>query len=147
MRIIPPRRNEVLTQQGTPTLRFIEYLESLGGMTNASNDQLLLLELFSSLSLLAGADSEPANTPISVITITADYTSFGNEIIICANTLPITITLNPSPLNGEQVHIKRTEELVTVNGDIDGDTSKNIVLKYDAPALVFTDTIAEWSIV
>jgi hypothetical protein len=39
--IIPPRRNELLTKDGMPTRRFIEYLEQLTITTNSSTDQII----------------------------------------------------------------------------------------------------------
>jgi len=164
MAIIPPRRNQLLTKDGLPTQRFIEYLESLAGSTNDFTDQIDQLNITTDLPSPMGSIIKRLNDidlalnlssagllggipkPFKIIEITADYTTSSNEIIICNNISAITITLNPTPKNGETLHIKRRDSLITVNGPIDGDTTKNITLKYDAPKLVYTADAGEWSI-
>jgi len=85
---------------------------------------------------------------VEVIPVSGDYTTTGSQIVICTNTASITVTLNPSPDDGEEVHIKRQNTgTVTVSGDIDGDSSKDIIFRYDSPHLVYTVEADEWSIV
>ena len=40
--LIPPRRDELLTSEGVPTLRFSEYLEGLARQTNSNSSDLSL---------------------------------------------------------------------------------------------------------
>ena len=82
-----------------------------------------------------------------VVGITANYTTTGSQIVICSNSSAITVTLNATPDDGESVHIKRQNALVTVSGAVDGDSSKDIIFKYDSPHLVYTIAAGEWSIV
>lgn len=85
---------------------------------------------------------------VEVIGITASFTTTGDQIIICANTSDITVTLNATPGDGEKLHIKRQNTgAVTVAGDIDGDTSLIIGNRYSSPHLVFTVSAGEWSII
>ena len=39
-KIIPPRRNEVLTNSGTGTVRFMEYLERTAAVSNEATDAI-----------------------------------------------------------------------------------------------------------
>jgi hypothetical protein len=86
-------------------------------------------------------------------TITDDYTTNGavaKEILVCTNTRPITIYLNPTPNDGDEVIIKRQNEEIVVDGNgntIDGETSFPLSSIYDGPHLVYTDNGGEWSIV
>lgn len=84
-----------------------------------------------------------------VISITADYTTTGNEIIICSNSSLITVTMNATPGEGERSYIKRTNGPVNVTSSkgIDGKTTKRIKIRYDCPLLVYTTTIDEYSII
>lgn len=75
--------------------------------------------------------------------ITADFTTESNQIIICNNTSPITVTLDANAMEEDQVHIKRRGAAVTVIGTIDGLTNKLINIKNYSMHLVFDDT--DWS--
>lgn len=157
--IIPPRRGEFFTVDNEPTHRFITWIESLTNVTNSVSGEVSeTSELISNDSGLEddldGLGTELALlTPfpedqIEVVAVSADFTTTGNQIIICTNTAAIDITLNATPSDGEQLHIKKQNTgRVNVIGDIDGDTKKAIVLRYDAPHLVFTVSAGEWSII
>ena len=75
--------------------------------------------------------------------ITADFTTSQNQIVICRNTTPITVTLDPNAIEEDIVHIKRMDAKITVIGAIDGDTNKVINVKYFSQNLVFDGT--EWA--
>lgn len=75
--------------------------------------------------------------------ITADFTTERNQIIICNNTSPITVTLDTNAVEEDQVHIKRRGAAVTVVGTIDGLTNKLINIKNYSMHLVFDDI--DWS--
>ncbi|TNG03800.1 MAG: hypothetical protein EP297_00155 [Gammaproteobacteria bacterium] len=87
-------------------------------------------------------------TQTEILAISNDFTTTGDQIIICTNTTDITVTLNPFPDDGEEVYIKRqnTGNLLIV-GDIDGKTSIAIISRYDSPHLVYTVDAGEWSII
>ncbi|MEE9532743.1 MAG: hypothetical protein V3W52_17325 [Syntrophobacteria bacterium] len=86
---------------------------------------------------------EPESVSTSV-----DFTTTGSQTIICTNTTAITIALNATPADFEEVHIKRQNiGPVDVSGAIDGDTLKTINKRYDAPHLIFTVDANEWSII
>jgi hypothetical protein len=86
--------------------------------------------------------------PVEVISVLADFTTTGEQILICANSIDVDVTLNPYPDDGEQLHIKRAGDgLVTVLGDVDGNASTTIIFKYDSPHLVYTIDAGEWSII
>lgn len=77
--------------------------------------------------------------------VTVNYTTVGNEVVVCNNVAPITITLNLLPKELESVSIVRRDALVTVSGPVNGGTSFKIRKRYDSPKITFAD--AEWSIV
>ncbi len=90
----------------------------------------------------------PTLKEIQVISTSTDFTTTGSQVIICTNTAPIDITLNLTPDDGEQLHIKRQNVgRVNVIGVVDGDTRKAIVLRYDSPHLIYTVDAGEWSII
>ena len=72
--------------------------------------------------------------------IAADFSTERNQIIICQNTSPITVTLDTNAVVEDIVHIKRTDGQVTVVGNIDGKSLKVINIKYYSMQLVFDGT-------
>lgn len=158
MAIIPPRRGEFFTPGGEPTIRFITWIENLTLDVNTTVGEVSeVSELISggseSNELIEGVEADISLiTPqiideVEVISTSADFTTTGSQIIICTNTASIDITLNANPNDGEQVHIKRQKGGVTVIGNIDGDTRKSIILRYDSPHLIYTIAANEWSII
>ena len=95
------------------------------------------------LNSLAGSIKD-----LSAISVSGNFTTTGDQIIICTNTSSITITLNATPKDKEEVHIIRQNTgAVTVSGAINGDTSLTIGNRYSSPHLVFTLAANEWSII
>ena len=85
-----------------------------------------------------------------VLTVTASFTTTGNQIIICNNTSAITITLNATPGDGERVYIKRANTgtvSVASSDNIDGSASIAIISRYDCPLVVYTIGVDEWSVI
>ena len=83
-----------------------------------------------------------------ILAVSVDYTTTGDQVLICTNAVTITVTLNPSPADGEQVHIKRQNTgTVIISGMIDGATSITPISRYDSPHLIYTVDAGEWSIV
>ena len=157
--ITPPKRGEFLTSRGEPTLRFITWIESLTSVTNETSGEVSeTSELISGSSLADEIVDElevdlSLITPVTaiekeVISTSADFTTTGDQIIICTNTAAITITLNATPDESEQVHIVRQNTgAVTVSGAINGDTSLTIGQRYSSPHLIYTVDAGEWNII
>ena len=80
-----------------------------------------------------------------VINTITSLTTEGYQTIICRNTVPITITLELSPVNGTEVNIKRGGEEVTVIGLIDGTADRVINIPQWSMKLVFDGT--DWSVI
>ena len=78
-----------------------------------------------------------------IVNTTTELTTKDFQIIICKNTIPINITLDPQAIENDEVHIKRRGQSITVVGSIDGFTNRTInVLNYSMH-LVFDGT--DWS--
>jgi hypothetical protein len=163
-KIIPPRRGEFLTPDGVATNRFNEYLERITSLTNIVSDNTesiagfnvaasagsALSKRISDLELLTGLMPNLSGfaRQLTVISVSADYTSVGNEIIICTNATPITITLNSTANDLDEIKIVRQGVgLVTVSGPVNGGTEFPLVSRYDAPAMIFTVEAGEYSII
>lgn len=69
---------------------------------------------------------EQANYPYDLVRVVSARSTFGNQVLICKNNTPISITLQVLPPIGTNVHIKRRDAQVTVVGDIDGVANKVI---------------------
>ena len=157
--ITPPKRGEFLTAKGEPTLRFITWIESLTAQSNETTGEVSeTSELISSdsgvVEEVEGLGNElalvtpPPIEETEVIATSTDFTTTGSQIIICTNTIPINITLNPNPDEGEQLHIKmQNTGSVNLIGPIDGETEITIINRYDAPHLIFTVDAWEFSII
>ena len=70
--IIPPRRDEVLTPQGSPTKRFSEYLERMASTVNTANDEINSLTLENVLSLVNALENRLGSGDA----LTSDETGF-----------------------------------------------------------------------
>ena len=80
----------------------------------------------------------------TVIT-TESLTTLGYQVIICKNTVPITITLELSPVDDTEVHIKRRGEEVTIIGTIDGLVDRVINIPQWSDHLIYDST--DWSVI
>ena len=78
-----------------------------------------------------------------VINTIVDITTDGYQTIICRNTVPITITLQGSPVDDTEVNIKRRGEEVTVIGLINGTADRVINIPQWSMKLVYDGT--DWS--
>lgn len=79
----------------------------------------------------------------SVINTTTSLVTGAFETIICRNTIPIDITLNPDAVVNDEVNIKRRGAEVNVIGNIDGLTDWTINTERYSMKLVFDGT--EWN--
>lgn len=78
-----------------------------------------------------------------IVNTTVDVTTDRNQIIICKNTDPINVTLDPQAISDDEVHIKRRSGIVNVIGTVDGLTNKVINIKNYSMHLIFDGT--DWS--
>jgi hypothetical protein len=78
-----------------------------------------------------------------IINTTESLTTFQNQIIICKNTGSINITLDPEAIEGDEVHIKRSSDVVEVIGQVDGLINLTINVPLFSLHLVFNGT--DWS--
>ncbi len=82
-----------------------------------------------------------------VIVTDVDYTTVGNQRVICDEA--VTITLNASPNNGESVAVKRINGLVTILGNgllIDNDAQLILTMDFDKAQLYFSSVRDGWII-
>lgn len=139
----------------------VERVEDLENQISLSHSEPLEIEespltlsLLERVEDLENEDVTPhidiAGISFEIVTITADFTTTGNQIIICNNTSAITVTMNAQPDDGERAYIKRRNAPVKAISTlgIDGQTTaKAIVNRYDCPLLVYTAEIDEYSII
>lgn len=79
------------------------------------------------------------------VSTTVDLTTNGYQIIICKNTLPITITLELAPQDDTEVHIKRRGGKIKVIGTINGLVDRVINIPEWSDHLIY-DGI-DWSVI
>jgi hypothetical protein len=80
-----------------------------------------------------------------IVTVGSDYTTYRNQILICRNATPITITLNPYPRLFEEVHVKRRDAELTIAGLIDGLTDITLNVPNYSVHLVYDGQ--DWSVI
>ena len=80
-----------------------------------------------------------------IVIVTADFETSGNQILICKNTIPIQITLDPNAIEEDELHIKRRDEEIEEIGTIDGLPNRTISVLQHSDHLVF-DGI-DWSVI
>ena len=78
-----------------------------------------------------------------IVTNLTNLTTDRNQIILCKNIVPITITLDPQAVEDDEVHIKRRGAEVTVIGLIDGSSDLIINVLNFSLHLVFDGT--DWN--
>jgi len=115
-----------------------------GGATDSTEDsQQNITSSSSRVSRNAARINSLELKEFEIVNTTTSLTTEEFQIIICKNTIPITVTLDPQALEDEEVHIKRRGESIEVIGSIDGFTNKTInVLNYSMH-LIFDGT--DWS--
>jgi|TARA_R110000822_G_scaffold255322_1_gene381474 hypothetical protein len=78
-----------------------------------------------------------------IVNTISDLTTRDYQVVICKNTVPISITLDPQAVEDDEVHIKRRGVSIEVIGSIDGFTNKTINLLNYSMHLIFDGT--DWS--
>lgn len=150
--IVPRRREDFFDESGDPTHRFIRWIESVTGQTNTSSENIegaeqALTSTGSRVSRNAARIDGLEFIRFRVVEVTADYTAAPFEIVICNNTVPITITLEPNAVMEDQIHVKRKQSAarVIVSGAIDGEIERTINIKNWSDFYVFGKT--EWAVI
>lgn len=142
-----------LNVNGAALASIAKDIENLPALAEVKNN-LVIADILKRISDLEVSFDFPVSSGLSefsqkkrIVEVTANHTTKNSEVVICNNSAAITVTLNPSPNDGEQVSIKRRDASVTVSGAIDGGTILAIGMKYDAPTLLYTTSAGEWSII
>ena len=125
------------------TILFQLWTRTGGSDDVVDSSQQDLTSMGSRVSRNAAKINALEKTTFDIEIINANFTTVRNQIIICQNTAPIDVTLDPNAIEEDQIHIKRTSGVINVIGNIDGDTSKRINVKYFSMHLVFNGI--EWS--
>lgn len=77
------------------------------------------------------------------------YTTRGDEIVVCNNTSPAIVTLNPSADHKEQAIIIRNNAPVSITAvkKINGKTTKKILRRFTSPHHIFTTEADSWNVI
>ena len=136
-----PEVRSFIEQQNT--IIFQLYQRTGGAVDEVENSQQNITSSSSRVSRNAARINSIELKEFEIVTTTVNVTAEEFQIIICKNTLPITVTLDPQAIEHDEVHIKRRGESIEVIGSIDGFTNKTInVLNYSMH-LIFDGT--DWS--
>lgn len=115
-----------------------------GGSTDAIDDaEQTLTSTGARVSRNAARINSLELNDFVLVGTTSDITTSRNQIIICKNTAPITVTLDPQAVENDEVHIKRRDAVVEVVGTVDGLTNKTINILNYSMHLIFDGT--DWS--
>lgn len=149
----PPHRRIPQELRNDPILR--AYFEDLefnlfqlwkrtgGGEDLIDSTEQFLTSTTSRTAVNAAKIGDLEREAFEVEIITEDFQTKRNQIIICRNSDPITVILDPDAQAEDIVHIKRKDGLVTVVGLVDGRTPTRINIKNFSMQVVFDGT--EWS--
>lgn len=146
--IVPRRREDFFDEQGNPTHRFIRWIELVTGQTNSSS---IIIE--TTEQELVSNNSRTARNAVRINSLElkefeivkplADFTTDKNQILICKNTTPIAVTLDPNAIEDDELHIKRRGKKINIIGLVDGKSNPVISINLFSMHLVF-DGI-DWS--
>ena len=84
---------------------------------------------------------------VQVVVVGLNYTTTGNQRVICTQAL--TVNLNANPQNGEIVDVKRTNGEVVVFGsgrNVDNDDRVTLTIDFAGVQLYFSASINTWII-
>ena len=146
--ITPQRREDFFNDRGEPTLRFIRWIELVTSTTNTAvvdidDSKQDITSLSSRVSRNATRINALELKEFELVNTTTSLSTLRNQIIICKNTGSINITLDTKALEGDEVHIKRSSDVVEVIGQVDGLTNLTINVPLFSLHLVFNGT--DWS--
>lgn len=84
----------------------------------------------------------------TTLTASATLTQVEFQVVICNNTLDITVTFPTTPENNDRITVKRANTGgVTISGTIDGVTELILGDQYDAPSFVYSSTLSKWLLI
>jgi len=135
--------------QDKETRNYFEYMnrflhdlwQRTGGGTDTVDDNQLSEAFNSSTAEIKKVDIIELAAADTVITTT------GDQLVVCNNTAPGTVTLNAKPKDSEDCIVSRRDGQVTVNGSINGKASINISGKYSTMHFKYSIAAGEWSII
>ena len=125
------------------TVIFQLYNRTGGVVDTISNSEQNITSSSSRVSRNAARINSLELKEFEIVNTLTDLTAEEFQIIICKNTSPISITLDPQAIENDEVHIKRRGGTVNVIGSIDGFTDKVINVINYSMHLVFDG--ADWS--
>ena len=163
---VPPNVTEPVVLQRF-ILRLVEELDILLGFRGTQEadvatdltelrDRVVVLEqvvvqLLARVSALESAvDFAEQEGGFRQVTTSTDYTTSGNEIIACTNTLAITVVLNSSPVEAERVYINQTAATVIVDANgktINGSNFIQLNKHTTSRLLAYKSIIAGWLVI
>lgn len=126
---------------------YISLIEGLIELANGIDDNSLFARNVQK-QILSALILPEKFIPDTVVT-TANYTTLGEQTIICNNSTAITITLNDTPDNFEELNIKRGNAQVKINGNgrtIDGESEVVLQVKYVNLHLLYSIDTDSWFI-
>lgn len=124
---------------------------------NILSNLITLADSIDAISVTDGV-AETLNFPIpflserpvpDTVSTGSDYTTLGDQRIICTNLIPITVTLNGTPNNLESVDITRASAEMTISGNgrtISGEPDVLVNAQYSSLHLVYVLEVDEWII-
>lgn len=118
--------------------------ERTGGGLDLVNNAISGLNEFDDLFLL----EQQRQIRENVITTNTDYTTAGNDVIIC--TASVTVTLNDEPDNKETVAVRMLGGVIVINGNgrtINGSATAKIRTKYTSWQIMYIIETDEWIII
>lgn len=150
----PPLRGEpILDEFGNFNIRYAEFFSKAANSANESadaieiiNDRLDAIELRLDL-LEARVTYLEGLTIVTAVNVTIDNSVTGNQVIICTDTL--TVTMAAIPLDKDVVEVKSTNGNVIIDGNgnnIDGDSTVTIRRNYTGLSMEYSTTADAWFI-
>jgi len=155
--IIAPRRGQQFSDSGVPTLRMLEWMESITSGTNTTGGQIeinrLAIIVLSQeiVNIKVRLDALEALAPLPVLT-SVDYQpqSGRSEAVKCNNTGSINITMPPNPTSQQTISIKRAGGVVNLIGNgrlIDGMSTIKMTRIFTNLTLNYTSSTNTWDII
>jgi len=75
-----------------------------------------------------------------------EHTTTRFERVVCNNTDPAIVNLNPTPVDGEEVIVWTKGDQVRILGPINGENELVVWNRYDTPHLKYSALSGEWGI-
>lgn len=109
-----------------------------GGVTDSVEDSQQNITASSSrVSRNAARINSLELKEFDLIEVSGDITTNINQILDCVNVTAITVTLDPQAVAGDEVHVKRRGEEITISGSVDGSTDLTINVPLYSVHLIF----------